>query len=437
MKKRLFVLFMAAVVGFTGMPVTFANAADDAVVNTSEDDQPDACKTVSGNYGVTIDKDKKKFESALTDELSKNLYAKFKEILVTNPWKENKEIKNSEEGSYIELKVVNLSVPGDYTPNSGKYINYKDEPVAKVTGARDGFIAAVFSSVNVLMNTYPTELAGIDFTKLSFSGEISNDASVTDMTVKIFIDNNWKNDYVDSADKVVKDILAEADEYVKNNKQFENNTDLGRIVYFDQWLVNNVEISSDSKDVMTNTQYGAFVEKKAGDEGYALALSVLLDKIGVENEVVYGSTNFNGSGYGYWNIVKVKNNNTEAFYVIDSYANDYEKGQYNSDEEINNMNRPYLLIGKASYTSSYYLSGNGQFFSNDRIADKIVKITYSDVSENNYFNSTVFDNAVVLAKKKSGKLFGKNKEKLKQMSETAKSIAKYDATDIIYKNIYG
>lgn len=408
MKKRLFVLFMAAVVGFTGMPMTFANAADD-VVTTTEGEQPDACKTISGNYGVTIDKDKTKFKNCLTDELSKKIYDIFVDQLITNPWKERKDYSYyANKGKFLNIDVVNISVSGSYEANSGKYVVDTNEDPSYITEARDNFVAATYNALNVLMNTYPNELAGLDLNEFMFSNSslFSTDATKTDVDIMIFYNEYWDNSYVDYANKAVSSILEEADNFVKDKSEYKDNPDIGRIVYFDQWLVNNIEAVSDEAPIY-NTQYGVFYSGKATDEGYALAMSTLLDKLGYENEVVFGTTNFDETSYGYWNIVKIK----DSFYIIDSYGNDvYTHGSYYSDK-VDNKNRPYLLVGKAAFDYGFYPVGNGKFYTNKFIDKKIVSMSYSAVSEGNYFVSNEFDNAVVLAKKKSGSVFEKTKLK--------------------------
>ena len=410
MKKRLFVLFMAAVVGFTGMPVTFANAADDATVATSEDDQPSALQTVSGNYGVKLDSDTR-FSGKLTG-ISKTIYDTYlKKQLIDSSWKLREDV--SKKGA-VYLEITGLAVTGSYEPATGK-IQFPGEGPEYVTAARDNVFAAFFNAFNALQNTYPTQLAGLDLENFVFDGKISNKAEDTKIVLEIPVMDGWSID-LDKAvenivakkaeDKIIEGIIKDANDYVNSKDQYKENPKEGVTAFFDAWLVDNVQPYSSESSSLADTYYGAFLNHEATDEGYASAMSYLLDKMEIDNQIVFGTVNWENNKYGYWNTVSLDG---KTYYVVDTYQNDVDVyGKYTDHDKINTTTRPYFMIGTSQYSYYYYLTGNGKFYDNAYISSLITNMEYSPVSDTNYYKEADAGKQVVIQKGKSGKVYEKD-----------------------------
>lgn len=411
MKKRLFVLFMAAVVGFTGMPMTFANAADD-VVTTTEDEQPDAYKTVSGNYGVTLTKPST-FRDQLTTELSKKLYDKFEEELITNKNADGGWIKRynqGENGQYYVSFSYRGAVPGDMKEGSGR-LNPYDGDIKKRTVCNDNFITAMYDAMNALRNRYTTELNWMGVYKafesssdisynLWYDGVISNDENYTDCKICIAIDEDWNPELDGKVSEEGNKILEEANDFAAKN--YPDNRALGQAVYFDQWLVNNCGHTSSTMMNTFNSSsiYAAFLNKGSLDSlGYANAMSYLLDKAGVENELQIGFSNSDETIKAAWNTIKLTDGN---YYYIDSYKNDYQKSFYSSDDKVTCEDRPYLLIGSDEDDFGYCHLSNGLYL-DDNILNNIKKFNYTSVSAKNYLPSEI-KGKNILVKGKSAKI---------------------------------
>lgn len=104
----------------------------------------------------------------------------------------------------------------------------------------------------------------------------------------------------------------------------------------DQWLteleihdyiINNCEYKMTKNDYLCSSAYGALVTKEAACEGYSRAAKLLLDRAGIESEVLCGiSTDKDGSsGNHMWNAVKINGD----YYYLDCTWDDpvSEKGE--------------------------------------------------------------------------------------------------------------
>lgn len=111
-----------------------------------------------------------------------------------------------------------------------------------------------------------------------------------------------------TVNKKVQEIV---DKYVTNEMN-----DLEKVFVLHNYLVSNAEYdfnsySANSMRGNTSTAYGALINKLAICNGYAEAMSLLLDKVGIDNKFVVG---YGNNELHAWNLVKVNG----KYYHLDS-----------------------------------------------------------------------------------------------------------------------
>ncbi|MGN1320080.1 MAG: transglutaminase domain-containing protein, partial [Acutalibacteraceae bacterium] len=98
------------------------------------------------------------------------------------------------------------------------------------------------------------------------------------------------------------------------------NSDFEKELFFHNWLCENVSYSNDGTDDVY-TVYGALINGVAVCEGYARAMQLLCDRVGIPCTVIYGF--LNGIGH-MWNIIDPG----DGWYHLDVTCNDDEEFGY-------------------------------------------------------------------------------------------------------------
>lgn len=102
------------------------------------------------------------------------------------------------------------------------------------------------------------------------------------------------------------DQMKLVDSVVKGAVSSWSGNDYDRILAAYDYLRMQCRYADNVDESMTHTAYGALVNKNAVCEGYAKAYKLLLDAMGIENDIVYNDIHA-------WNIVKFEDN----WYVVD------------------------------------------------------------------------------------------------------------------------
>ena len=198
-----------------------------------------------------------------------------------------------------------------------------------------------------------TEPYKCDWMDLSSTGKLSIKAyyySKSDPTYDFEV-NIGKSKYYNAslnkeADAKVLELAAKAQEYALKN--YPNAPVYGIVKYFDNWICENNYYhqtgvdGGDSKDgkvqeiyYYCHSSYGILLKGYGVCESYALAMTRLLDAIGIPNMYALGQV---PSGGHAWNYVQMPNG---KWYLQDTTFNDDEKSGHSTEE--------YLLCGDDIY----------------------------------------------------------------------------------------
>ena len=138
------------------------------------------------------------------------------------------------------------------------------------------------------------------------------------------------------------------------------------------YIVNNCEYRMEKGDYLLSSSYGVLVNGAAACEGYSKAAKLLLDRAGIESEVLCGtSTGIDGStGNHMWNSVVI---NGERYYLDctwdDPVSDDGEQtltySYFNiNDEMISKTHSEFTYEFNCTATAENYYVKTGRYFEN-------------------------------------------------------------------------
>jgi len=126
--------------------------------------------------------------------------------------------------------------------------------------------------------------------------------------------------YRDDAEEANKK-SAELDEAKQNAlKNMPEGSDYDKILYINNYLVENCQYMMSDDDEYDSTAYGCLVNGKAGCEGYSKAFQLLASEVGFDTELITGVTD-EGDNHA-WNQIKVDG----EWYNIDVTWSDHDDG---------------------------------------------------------------------------------------------------------------
>ncbi len=251
-------------------------------------------------------------------------------------------------------KSISLSESGWTTSELNEVTDY-------ITEATSGALSClIFDNPEFFWLSFD-EMVIEPYTLSVFSSEITDIVFSVDND---FIDNEF------ASSVAVENAVAEmqnARQEIYNNMP-EGLNDYQKVVYLNDYLVDNVEYDLTLLQPYVHTAYGALVEGVAVCDGYSYALEYLLDGLGITNLVGAGEINdeYGQPGGHMWSYVQLYGN----WYGVDTTWNDpiIEDGYFEeyypnySQEQIEEvmleMKHSYLLVGgNLSSHSGFYEEG--------------------------------------------------------------------------------
>lgn len=231
-----------------------------------------------------------------------------------------------------------------------------------------------FQSAWDAVNLDNLELFFVDTSKLALSTKTTTLLSYKSYTFTLspqsgttYYNSSFSNE--EEIDKAINEVKKVADEVVS----YASGTRYDKILYVHDWLVDNLEYDSNSKN--KDNIYGTFIDKKVVCEGYAEGLKYLLDKLNIPCVLVYGvgyDDKGNEEAHA-WNYVQMEDG---KWYAVDTTWDDpIYVGSSNSvvQKDYKHM---YFLKGSKSFNVNHVsngdVSGSGQNFK------------YPELSENDY-----------------------------------------------------
>ena len=157
------------------------------------------------------------------------------------------------------------------------------------------------------------------------------------------------------AKKISKQIDKKIDEIVENMPQYS--TQFEKELYLHDYVCDNTTYDKNAPNLERQTAYGALLSGKTVCEGYARAVQLLLDEVGIKNYLIVGDTSDNNNELHMWNVVQIDGYN----YHLDATWND---GAFTNNEQ-------------------------GYFYFN--VTDSYIKKTHSNFNVEN--NNCVYDMA--------------------------------------------
>ena len=191
-------------------------------------------------------------------------------------------------------------------------------------------ICNVFSA---LAAAYPNKFNWMNWTNASFGREIYYHAQTATYSYKYTLkgSKHYSKSLEEKADAKVKSLVAEANTYAKEN--YEESPAYGIIEYFNHWICENnyferehgtsLDENVQNKKIYyySHSCYGPLLYGYGTADGYALAMSRLLDAAGIRNLYVTGSYIGDEPFTEYaWNYVEMPDG---YWYLIDTLRNDY------------------------------------------------------------------------------------------------------------------
>ena len=149
--------------------------------------------------------------------------------------------------------------------------------------------AETFGRIVKFIRADMPELFWVDFDSLV----LNHGRYRTNVTMKYFIDKGALPAMQEELDAALNEGVAAAEGAA---------ADFEKELAVHDWLTARCASSDAEDDLLHNTAYGALVKKSAYCGGYACAVKLILDRIGIKCAVVYGSVE---SGDHMWNLVYI------------------------------------------------------------------------------------------------------------------------------------
>ncbi|XME03737.1 transglutaminase domain-containing protein [Lachnospiraceae bacterium C1.1] len=170
-----------------------------------------------------------------------------------------------------------------------------------------------------------------------------------------------RKDYQERIDKAVDKILKDAP---------KDDTDYEKVKYCFEYIVSNTTYNVNAAN--NQNIISVFINGESVCQGYSLAMKYLLDRLGVQSAVVYGSANDSNHS---WNIVKIDG----TWCYVDSTWGDSSYRNYMNTEIVDEINYNYfgcnneilrathkidspLYLPNCTSLSAYYYVKEGLYF---------------------------------------------------------------------------
>ena len=193
-------------------------------------------------------------------------------------------------------------------------------------------------SENVKLSTTDTDVLDrcfnyciMDHPELFFTdGYKATTTSIGDMTIGLAVSGRYtmsaqkRKDYQERIDKIVDKILKDAP---------KDDSDYEKVKYCFDYIVSNT--SYDVNAANNQNIISVFINGESVCQGYTLAMKYLLDRMGVQSAVIYGSANNSNHS---WNIVKIDG----TWSYVDVTWGDSSYRNYVNTETVDEINYNYF-----------------------------------------------------------------------------------------------
>ncbi len=121
----------------------------------------------------------------------------------------------------------------------------------------------------------------------------------------------------DEAEQISKKLEDKIDDIISEMPKYE--TDFEKELYLHDYVCDNTVYDETTMETTGHTAHSSLLDGKTVCEGYARAVQLLLDEVGIENYLIIGdASDDNSSDLHMWNIVKID----EHYYHLDPTWND-------------------------------------------------------------------------------------------------------------------
>lgn len=121
----------------------------------------------------------------------------------------------------------------------------------------------------------------------------------------------------DEAEQISKKLDDKIDDIISEMPKYE--TDFEKELYLHDYVCDNTVYDETTMETTGHTAHSSLLDGKTVCEGYARAVQLLLDEVGIENYLIIGdASDDNSSDLHMWNIVKID----EHYYHLDPTWND-------------------------------------------------------------------------------------------------------------------
>lgn len=241
-----------------------------------------------------------------------------------------------------------------------------------------------YISNKYMISTVDLKLATYSILQLEYLTKSSEEITLKNQQLQIAIDNILKKHITDNMSDFEKELAL-------------HNALVEHVDYYKYQDIDKIPC-------IKHTAYGALVEKQAVCDGYSKAFKMLLEKVGVENIIIHGSTENVAHA---WNLVKLDN----EYYHVDVTSDKLEENNkkhvihkyFNIDDK--QIAKTHTITNQTSYPKSkgikyeYYNIKGYNIKSGDNLYSKLNDIVSkqqkSDIlelkSENKYTSRSIID----------------------------------------------
>lgn len=224
-------------------------------------------------------------------------------------------------------------------------------------------IEKISEDVKIVMSAFFADHPEVFYVKLSYKISLSKNILSEKIRIDLSYTINDKNELdtkIDQMDEIIQLYIA----------NLENKSDFEKELIIHDALALDTKYYSEITDISKvpeqyHTIYGTFIEKQAVCDGFAKAMQILLDRVGIENIFVTGML---GEVPHAWNMVKLEN----EWYHLDLTSNKYIKEADGSTKTVVHT----------------YFNVTDEFIQKSHIIDNKELNPLANAQVNNYYTKT-------------------------------------------------
>lgn len=227
----------------------------------------------------------------------------------------------------------------------------------------------------------------------SGSYTIHREEDYSEHRLKLVLNNNYT--YGELTDEQAQEVENKAKEIANEARESFPIDKVKQLRYVNQWLCNNNIYTLSKLGTTGNDAYGALIDGKPVCEGYALAVSLICDELGIPNITIYSDIIASGESHCYnevyvnneWKYLDVTWNDTDGdmwrYFLCDKPCKKYREYDKDKYEHMKIIKYPEIIPEQTEWLESEITKRNKHrgLIDNRGLSDYITRAELAQIVE--------------------------------------------------------